>query len=170
MIALDEAFAGIDDRYKPELLGLTVTFGLDLFMTGHDLWVHYDTVPMAAHYDMHHDKAAHAVSAMLMLWDGTQTIDADAGFSGNDELAAGLLGITPSRHTPASTEGTLLAALPEDDEPNDEDGGAGHDDAVGQIQAARIPEAARGGATVLGTYRLEPDRQYRRRRPGRGGT
>ncbi|MEV7808830.1 SbcC/MukB-like Walker B domain-containing protein, partial [Microbispora sp. NPDC088329] len=110
VIALDEAFAGIDDRYKPELLGLTVKFGLDLFMTGHDLWIHFDTVPMAAHYDMHHDKSAHAVSAMLMLWDGAQTIDADAGFSGNEELAETLLGFRPSRRAPALTEGTLLAA------------------------------------------------------------
>lgn len=108
MVALDEAFAGIDDRYKPELMGLTVTFDLDMFMTGHDLWVHYDTVPMAAHYDMHHDKGAHTVSALLMLWDGTQTIDAGAGFSGNEELAAELLGITPSRFAPLSGEGTLL--------------------------------------------------------------
>ncbi|WP_435108405.1 SbcC/MukB-like Walker B domain-containing protein [Nocardiopsis synnemataformans] len=108
MVALDEAFAGIDDRYKPELMGLTVTFDLDMFMTGHDLWVHYDTVPMAAHYDMHHDKGAHTVSAMLMLWDGAQTIDADAGFSGNEELAARLLGVTPSRFAPLSSAGTLL--------------------------------------------------------------
>ncbi|MBE3011865.1 TIGR02680 family protein [Microbispora sp. NEAU-D428] len=118
VIALDEAFAGIDDRYKPELLGLTVKFGLDLFMTGHDLWVHFDTVPMAAHYDMHHDKSAHAVSAMLMLWDGAQTIDADAGFSGNEELAETLLGFRPSRRAPALTEGTLLAA-DGDEEPDD---------------------------------------------------
>ncbi|MGI5157546.1 SbcC/MukB-like Walker B domain-containing protein [Microbispora sp. CA-102843] len=117
-IALDEAFAGIDDRYKPELLGLTVKFGLDLLMTGHDLWIHFDTVPMAAHYDMHHDKSAHAVSAMLMLWDGAQTIDADAGFSGNEELAETLLGFRPSRRAPALTEGTLLAA-DGDEEPDD---------------------------------------------------
>ncbi|GAA3757194.1 SbcC/MukB-like Walker B domain-containing protein [Salinactinospora qingdaonensis] len=114
LIALDEAFAGIDDRYKPDLLGLTVQFDLDMFMTGHDLWVHYDSVPMAAHYDMHHDKTAHAVSAMLMLWDGEQTIDADAGFAGNEELAANLLGIAPTRHAPAATEGTLLDSRAQD--------------------------------------------------------
>ncbi|MFE1168266.1 TIGR02680 family protein [Nocardiopsis sp. NPDC058789] len=108
VVALDEAFAGIDDRYKPELMGLTVTFDLDMFMTGHDLWVHYDTVPMAAHYDMHHDKAISTVSAFLMLWDGEQILDADAGFAGNEELAAELLGITPTRYVPQSTEGTLL--------------------------------------------------------------
>ncbi|RNL87605.1 TIGR02680 family protein [Halostreptopolyspora alba] len=125
VIALDEAFAGIDDRYKPELLGLTVTFELDLFMTGHDLWVHYDTVPMAAHYDMHHDKSAHAVSAMLMLWDGEATVDADAGFAGNEELATSLLGITPRRYVPDSDEGTLLAA------PVGDDNGGEHEDRAG---------------------------------------
>ncbi|MBR8744969.1 TIGR02680 family protein [Nocardiopsis sp. MG754419] len=109
VVALDEAFAGIDDRYKPELMGLTVTFDLDMFMTGHDLWVHYDSVPMAAHYDMHHDKASGTVSALLMLWDGEQTLDADAGFAGNEELAAELVGITPTRHVPRSLAGTLLA-------------------------------------------------------------
>ncbi|GAA1440530.1 SbcC/MukB-like Walker B domain-containing protein [Nocardiopsis tropica] len=108
MVALDEAFAGIDDRYKPELMGLTVTFDLDMFMTGHDLWVHYDSVPMASHYDMHHDKGSHTVSALFMLWDGAQTIDADAGFAGNEELAAELLGFTPSRYAPLSAAGTLL--------------------------------------------------------------
>ncbi|MFL1438706.1 SbcC/MukB-like Walker B domain-containing protein [Nocardiopsis protaetiae] len=111
LIALDEAFAGIDDRYKPELMGLTVTFDLDVFMTGHDLWVHYDSVPMAAHYDMHHDKALQTVSAMFMLWDGAQVIDADAGFSGNDALSAHLLGITPSRFVPLAAEGTLPVDL-----------------------------------------------------------
>jgi hypothetical protein len=116
MIALDEAFAGIDDKYKPDLLGLTVKFDLDLFMTGHDLWVHYDTVPMAAHYDMHHDKTAHAVSAMLVLWDGTQLVDAEAGFAGNDELAEELLGITPRRHAPLAADNTLLAIDEEDEE------------------------------------------------------
>ena len=52
MIALDEAFVGIDERYKPDLFGLAVKFDLDLFMTGHDLWVTTATVPMIAHYDM----------------------------------------------------------------------------------------------------------------------
>ncbi|GLY90402.1 SbcC/MukB-like Walker B domain-containing protein [Actinoallomurus iriomotensis] len=120
MIALDEAFAGIDDKYKPDLLGLTVKFDLDLFMTGHDLWVHHETVPMAAHYDMHHDKTAHAVSAMLVLWDGTQLVDAEAGFAGNDELAEELLGIKPRRHVPPAADDSLLSALPEGEDEEDE--------------------------------------------------
>ncbi|MFC4586974.1 SbcC/MukB-like Walker B domain-containing protein [Sphaerisporangium corydalis] len=110
MIALDEAFAGIDDVYKPDLLGLTVRYDLDVFMTGHDLWARYDTVPAAAHYDMHSDKASHTVSAMLVLWDGRELVDSAAGFAGNEELAGELLGFTPTRRTPLPP--TLLT-LPE---------------------------------------------------------
>ena len=45
LLALDEAFAGIDDPGRNELLGLTAQFDLDLFMTGYDLWATYPTVP-----------------------------------------------------------------------------------------------------------------------------
>ena len=114
MVALDEAFAGIDDTFKPELLGLTVKFDLDLFMTGHDLWVRYPTVPLIAHYDMQHDKATHALSTLLVLWDGEQLIDADAGYAGNEDLSAELLGFRPTRHVPAQAGGTLVTAVEED--------------------------------------------------------
>ena len=114
MVALDEAFAGIDDKFKPELLGLTVKFDLDLFMTGHDLWVNYPTVPLIAHYDMQHDKASHALSTLLVLWDGEQLVDADAGYAGNEDLAAELLGFRPTRHVPAEAGGTLVIAAEED--------------------------------------------------------
>ncbi len=122
MVALDEAFAGIDDKFKPELLGLTVRFDLDLFMTGHDLWVTYPTVPMIAHYDMQHDKAAHTLSTFLALWDGGQTIDADAGYLGNEELAAELLGFRPTRHVPVGVGDVLTMSLDgDDDDEGDED-------------------------------------------------
>jgi len=110
LIALDEAFAGIDDTFKPELLGLTVKFDLDLFMTGHDLWVRYPTVPAIAHYDMQHDKAARTLSTLLVLWDGSQLVDAGAGFAGNEELAAALLGFRPSRYMPAGAGDVLALA------------------------------------------------------------
>jgi uncharacterized protein YPO0396 len=45
LIALDEAFAGIDEKYRPDLLALTAKFDLDLFMTGYDLWITYPDVP-----------------------------------------------------------------------------------------------------------------------------
>ncbi|HET9968493.1 MAG TPA: SbcC/MukB-like Walker B domain-containing protein, partial [Streptosporangiaceae bacterium] len=122
MIALDEAFVGIDERYKPDLFGLAVKFDLDLFMTGHDLWVTTATVPLIAHYDMLHDKTTRTVSALLMLWDGEQLVDASAGYADNDTLVARLLGFRPTRHAPLGTAATLYAA-PEAaaDETDDED-------------------------------------------------
>ncbi|MFI7337172.1 TIGR02680 family protein [Streptomyces sp. NPDC050085] len=101
LIALDEAFAGIDEQYRPDLLALTAKFDLDLFMTGYDLWITYPQVPQISHYDMKHDEASHTVSAMLLVWDGTQILD-DLGYPGSDELAAHLLGFTPRRHAPAT--------------------------------------------------------------------
>jgi Putative exonuclease SbcCD, C subunit len=125
MIALDEAFVGIDERYKPDLFGLAVKFDLDLFMTGHDLWVTTVTVPMIAHYDMYHDKVTRTTSALLMLWDGEQLVDASAGFADNDALVTGLLGFRPTRHAPLGTASTLrftAAAEDPDDDPDDEPG------------------------------------------------
>jgi hypothetical protein len=136
MIALDEAFVGIDERYKPDLFGLAVKFDLDLFMTGHDLWVTCATVPMIAHYDMYHDKASHTVSSLLMLWDGTELIDAGGGYSDNDDLVTRLLGFRPTRYAPLSAEQTLYAAAAgdpaDDDEDDDEAGPAGYAETAGE--------------------------------------
>jgi hypothetical protein len=123
LIALDEAFVGIDERYKPDLFGLAVKFDLDLFMTGHDLWVTTATVPMIAHYDLFHDKVTRTTSALLLLWDGRQLIDATAGFKDNEALTTELLGFRPTRHAPLDAGATLYVpaldpdpADPEDDE------------------------------------------------------
>jgi hypothetical protein len=115
LIALDEAFVGIDERYKPDLFGLAVKFDLDLFMTGHDLWVTTATVPMIAHYDLFHDKVTRTTSALLLLWDGRQLIDATAGFKDNESLITELLGFRPTRHTPLGTDATLYVAALEPD-------------------------------------------------------
>ena len=64
LTALDEAFVGIDERYKPDLFRLAVKFDLDLFITGHDLWVTTATVPMIAHNDLFHDKVTRTTSAL----------------------------------------------------------------------------------------------------------
>ena len=135
MIALDEAFVGIDERYKPDLFGLAVKFALDLFMTGHDLWVTCATVPTIAHYDMYHDKTTHTVSSLLMLWDGTQLLDAGAGYADNDDLVTRLLGFRPTRHAPLGSEQTLYAAVAgdqaADDEAEDDDDAENADPAAG---------------------------------------
>jgi hypothetical protein len=71
---------------------------------------------MIAHYDLHHDEAAHTVSALLLLWDGTQILD-DSLHAGSADLAATLLGITPSRYVLADADANLL----DDPEAGDED-------------------------------------------------
>jgi Putative exonuclease SbcCD, C subunit len=138
MIALDEAFVGIDERYKPDLFGLAVKFDLDLFMTGHDLWVTTATVPMIAHYDMYHDKSTRTVSSLLMLWDGEQLIDASAGYADNDALVAQLLGFRPTRYAPLGAGETLYAAAADgpagyedEDEDEDEAAAAGYAEGTG---------------------------------------
>ncbi len=133
MIALDEAFVGIDERYKPDLFGLAVKFDLDLFMTGHDLWVTTATVPMIAHYDMYHDKTTRTTSSLLMLWDGDQLIDAAVGYPDNDALVTELLGFRPTRYAPLGTDSTLLfTPEPEPDEDDADDDA--DDDAADLVQ------------------------------------
>lgn len=87
LVAMDEAFAGIDDAGRGELLGLTVDFDLDLFMTGHDLWATYASVPGCAHYDLRSSAVDHTVSSLLLVWDGG-TLLADGGPGSADSARA----------------------------------------------------------------------------------
>ena len=74
LLALDEAFAGVDDTGRSELLSLCVQFDLDLFMTGFDLWITYAGVPGCAHYDLSHSVAEHTVAATLLVWSGGELL------------------------------------------------------------------------------------------------
>ena len=74
LLALDEAFAGVDDTGRSELMSLAVQFDLDLFMTGYDLWATHANVPGCAHYDLSHSPTEHIVSALLLVWDGAESI------------------------------------------------------------------------------------------------
>jgi uncharacterized protein (TIGR02680 family) len=79
LLALDEAFAGVDDTGRGELMGLASQFDLDLFMTGYDLWATQAAVRAAAHYDLAHSPIEHTVSALLLVWDGGQLLADEAG-------------------------------------------------------------------------------------------
>ncbi|MET8651808.1 SbcC/MukB-like Walker B domain-containing protein [Nocardia aurea] len=108
LLALDEAFAGVDDNGRSELLGLSVQFDLDLFMTGYDLWITYPHVPGCAHYDLAHSAADNTVSATLLVWDSGELL---AEHDGTDLTAA--LGSPDRRRVPNTIEG----GLPLDDMP-----------------------------------------------------
>jgi hypothetical protein len=90
LLALDEAFAGIDDPGRSELLGLTAQFDLDLFMTGYDLWATYPTVPGCAHHDLAHSAIEHTVSSLLLVWDGDKILTDGQITGAGDDLAAAL--------------------------------------------------------------------------------
>jgi len=96
LLGLDEAFAGIDDRGRAELLSLTVAFDLDLFMTGYDLWAIDASVPGVAHYDLLHLLDEHAVSTLLVLWNGEELLEGP-----DAELALTRSGVQPSSGRPA---------------------------------------------------------------------
>ncbi|MGH3170062.1 MAG: SbcC/MukB-like Walker B domain-containing protein, partial [Trebonia sp.] len=79
LLALDEAFAGVDDTGRGELMSLATQFDLDLFMTGYDLWATSESVRAVAHYDLAHSPVQHTVSALLLVWDGSELIADDTG-------------------------------------------------------------------------------------------
>ncbi len=79
LLALDEAFAGVDDTGRGELMGLAAQFDLDLFMTGYDLWATQGSIRAAAHYDLAHSPVQHTVSALLLVWDGAELIADESG-------------------------------------------------------------------------------------------
>jgi uncharacterized protein (TIGR02680 family) len=72
MVGLDEAFAGVDEQGRGELMSLAAEFELQMVMTGYDLWATFPEVDGAAHYSLSHDEATATVSAMLMVWNGSQ--------------------------------------------------------------------------------------------------
>ncbi|WP_213456730.1 TIGR02680 family protein [Rhizomonospora bruguierae] len=94
LLGLDEAFAGVDENGRGELMSLAKQFDLDLFMTGYDLWATHPAVTGAAHYDLSHSAVDHAVSTVLLVWDGKMNI-ADL-----DGTLARALGSPETRRTP----------------------------------------------------------------------
>ncbi|MEU0155863.1 TIGR02680 family protein [Micromonospora fulviviridis] len=94
LLGLDEAFAGVDDTGRGELMALAKQFDLDMFMTGYDLWATHPAVSGAAHYDLSHSAVEHAVSTVLLVWDGSTNV---ADFDGT---LAHALGSPETRRAP----------------------------------------------------------------------
>jgi hypothetical protein len=99
LLGLDEAFAGVDDTGRGELMSLARQFDLDLFMTGFDLWATHPAVSGAAHYDLSHSAVEHTVSTVLLVWDGATNV---ADFDGT---LARALGSPETRRAPAAANG-----------------------------------------------------------------
>ncbi len=69
-IALDEAFAGIDEGMRGELMGLLVRFDLDILLTGHELWALTSRCRRSMVYDLLRQPPLEGVSAFAVRWDG----------------------------------------------------------------------------------------------------
>ncbi|MGW3043229.1 TIGR02680 family protein [Kitasatospora sp. NPDC001159] len=71
LIALDEAFAGVDDDSRAKCLGLLASFDLDVVMTSEREWACYPTVPGIGIAQLSRREGIDAVLVTPWRWDGT---------------------------------------------------------------------------------------------------
>lgn len=81
MIALDEAFVGIDDKMRARLMGLLTQLDLDVLLTSHEFWGFYETVPALVLYDLIRRPPTPGVYAQRFDW------ISDTGSSSHDATA-----------------------------------------------------------------------------------
>ena len=72
LIALDEAFAGVDDDSRAKCLGLLAAFDLDVVMTSEREWACYPTVPGIGIAQLSRREGVDAVLVTPWRWDGRE--------------------------------------------------------------------------------------------------
>ena len=72
LIALDEAFAGVDDDSRAKCLGLLAAFDLDVVMTSEREWACYPTVPGIGIAQLSRREGIDAVLVTPWRWDGRE--------------------------------------------------------------------------------------------------
>nr|WP_042186516.1 TIGR02680 family protein [Kibdelosporangium sp. MJ126-NF4]CEL17324.1 FIG100068: Hypothetical protein [Kibdelosporangium sp. MJ126-NF4]CTQ91448.1 FIG100068: Hypothetical protein [Kibdelosporangium sp. MJ126-NF4] len=77
LIALDEAFAGVDDDSRAKCLGLLASFDLDVVMTSEREWGCYPQVPGLAIAQLARRDGIDAVLVTPWRWDGRERVRAD---------------------------------------------------------------------------------------------
>jgi uncharacterized protein (TIGR02680 family) len=80
LIALDEAFVGIDGDMRAKCLDLLVRFDLDVVMTSEREWACYPTVPAIAIHQLSTRPGIDAIGVHRWVWNGherLQVVDAD---------------------------------------------------------------------------------------------
>lgn len=70
LIALDEAFAGVDEKNISNMFGLIQKFKFDFIMNSQVLWGDYATVSALAIYELFRPENAHYVTIIAYEWDG----------------------------------------------------------------------------------------------------
>ena len=70
LIALDEAFAGVDDANIREMFGILSSLNLDYILTSQALWGDYDTISNLAIAELLRPNNAQAVCVKRYRWNG----------------------------------------------------------------------------------------------------
>lgn len=70
LIALDEAFAGVDNSNIREMFDILSQLNLDYILTSQSLWGDYDTVPALSMCELIKDEANRAVGVRHYRWNG----------------------------------------------------------------------------------------------------
>lgn len=74
ILALDEAFAGVDDSNMRDMFELLTDMDFDYIMTSQVLWGCYDTVPSLAIYEIHRPKDIDVITLLHYRWNGKQKL------------------------------------------------------------------------------------------------
>ena len=74
MIALDEAFAGVDDKNINSMFQLVSTLGFDYIMNSQALWGCYETVKGLKIADMQRPSNSQVVTVISYIWNGHERI------------------------------------------------------------------------------------------------
>lgn len=70
ILALDEAFAGVDDNNISEMFGLLEKLGFGYIVNSQALWGCYDTVPALSIAELIHEKDSSFITVIKYLWNG----------------------------------------------------------------------------------------------------
>lgn len=70
ILALDEAFAGVDDSNISEMFGLLEKLGFGYIVNSQALWGCYETVPSIEIAELFHERDSDFISVVLYEWDG----------------------------------------------------------------------------------------------------
>lgn len=70
LIAMDEAFAGVDDQNIEEMFGILNSFNLDYLLTSQILWCNYSNVSSINISELIHPRGATSIGIHRYHWDG----------------------------------------------------------------------------------------------------
>ena len=74
MMALDEAFAGVDDKNISSMFKLVDTLDFDYIMNSQAIWGCYETVPALRIYELYRPADARTVTVIHYTWNGHERI------------------------------------------------------------------------------------------------